>query len=52
VDDSVLLIRGKNIITELRGREGPGKQRGGGGKGESRVRCGRRWGRSTEGGGV
>ena len=34
VDASVLLRRGNNIILGGRGRKGPGRERGGGGKGE------------------
>jgi hypothetical protein len=47
VDATVLLSRGKRIIGS-RGREGSGRERGGGEKG-SQFRSGRKWGRSTEG---
>jgi hypothetical protein len=41
--------RWKKIILGGRGREGSWRERGGGGKKDVRVRCGRRWGRTTEG---
>ena len=54
MDASFLLRKGNKIITGGRGREGgreggPGSERGGRGIKESRVRCSRRQGRSTEG---
>jgi hypothetical protein len=49
VDASVLLRRGNKMIMGGRGREGPGRERGGGGKKEGRMRCGRRWRICTEG---
>ena len=45
VDTSVPVRRGKKTIMEGRGREGSGRERGGGGEEGNRVRCGR----STEG---
>jgi hypothetical protein len=48
MDFSVLLRRGK-IIKGRRGREGPRRERGGGGKMWLRIRCRRIQERSTEG---
>ena len=41
MDASVLLRRGNKIIMEGKGKEKPGKERGGEGEKGSRMRCGR-----------
>ena len=48
-DASILLRSGNKIITGGRGRKGHGRERGGGGEKEGRVRYGRSQGRCTEG---
>jgi hypothetical protein len=49
LDAPILCKSGNKIITEGRGREGPGRERGGGGNKGGKIRFGKRQERSTEG---
>jgi hypothetical protein len=49
VDASVLLRSRNKLVMGSREKEGPKRERGGGKKKWVRIRCSRRWGRSTEG---